>query len=90
MSNTLLEIKDLNISFNLNNKISKTVSNFNINLKKKKTIGIVGESGSGKTLSMLALTRLLPKQAFVEKGKITKTTSNDCYVINKRSRIAYC
>tara|TARA_S200000501_G_scaffold7558_1_gene6717 strand:+ start:3643 stop:5247 length:1605 start_codon:yes stop_codon:yes gene_type:complete len=70
MSNTLLEIKDLNISFNLNNKISKTVSNFNINLKKKKTIGIVGESGSGKTLSMLALTRLLPKQAFVEKGKI--------------------
>ena len=70
METTLLEIKNLNISFNISKNIVNTVDNFSLTLKEKETIGIVGESGSGKTISMLGLTRLLPKQAFVDKGSI--------------------
>ena len=70
METTLLEIKNLNISFNVGKNIVNTVDNFSLMLKEKETIGIVGESGSGKTISMLGLTRLLPKQAFVDKGSI--------------------
>ncbi len=70
METALLEIKNLNISFNISKNIVNTVDNFSLTLKEKETIGIVGESGSGKTISMLGLTRLLPKQAFVDKGSI--------------------
>ena len=66
----LLNIQNLEISFQSNNKNLKTVENFSINLNEKESLGIVGESGSGKTLSMLALTRLLPKQASVSSGSI--------------------
>ncbi len=66
----LLNIQNLEITFQSNNKNLKTVKNFSINLNEKESLGIVGESGSGKTLSMLALTRLLPKQASVSSGSI--------------------
>ena len=52
------------------NHLVNTLSNFNLKLDKNGSLGIVGESGSGKTLSMLALTRLLPKQAIVSSGSI--------------------
>ena len=66
METPLLEIKNLNISFNISKNIVNTVDNFSLTLKEKETIGIVGESGSGKTISMLGLTRLLPNHAFVD------------------------
>ena len=71
-----LTIQNLDISFQSSNKNLKTVKNFNLNLNEKESIGIVGESGSGKTLSMLALTRLLPKQAAVSAGSIIFQNKN--------------
>ena len=50
METPLLEIKNLNISFNISKNIVNTVDNFSLTLKEKETIGIVGESGSGKTI----------------------------------------
>ena len=67
--NNFLEIKNLSIAFPGNHLVN-TLSNFNLKLDKNGSLGIVGESGSGKTLSMLALTRLLPKQAIVSSGSI--------------------
>ena len=67
--NNFLEIKNLSISFPGNHLVN-TLSNCNLKLDKNGSLGIVGESGSGKTLSMLALTRLLPKQAIVSSGSI--------------------
>ena len=71
-----LTIQNLDISFQSSNKNLKTVKNFNLNLSEKESLGIVGESGSGKTLSMLALTRLLPKQAAVSAGSIIFQNKN--------------
>ena len=67
--NNFLEIKNLSIAFPGNHLVN-TLSDFNLKLDKNGSLGIVGESGSGKTLSMLALTRLLPKQAIVSSGSI--------------------
>ena len=68
--NELLKINNLNISFQSSGNDLKTLKDFSINLKERESLGIVGESGSGKTLSMLALTRLLPKQARITSGSI--------------------
>ena len=61
-----------NLEISVKNLIGykKIVSDFNLTLQPGRKLGIVGESGSGKTLSMLALTRLLPSQIEVTGGSI--------------------
>lgn len=70
MNKPLLEIRDLSVSFKSPSGQIDVTRGFNLSLEKGGTVGIVGESGSGKTLSMLAMTRLLPAQAFVSSGSI--------------------
>lgn len=70
MTNPLLEIRDLVVSFRNHGEKTDVVHGFNLTLEKGETVGIVGESGSGKTMSMLAMARLLPRQAFVTSGSI--------------------
>ena len=65
MSDTVLSVKNLSISFK-NNSDSKTVlinSNFKIN--RGTTLSLVGESGSGKSITSLALVSLLPLNASI-------------------------
>lgn len=66
----LLDIRGLNVAVKANGEEKIVSRDFNLTVQKGETIGIVGESGSGKTMSMLALTRLLPLQAFVKSGAI--------------------
>ena len=65
-----LSINNLEISVKNLIGYKKIVSDFNLTLHPGRKLGIVGESGSGKTLSMLALTRLLPSQIEVTGGSI--------------------
>lgn len=68
---TILNVKDLTISFQtLEGKVA-AVRGVTFDLKKGETLAIVGESGSGKSVSMKAINRLLPqKNTVFEKGKI--------------------
>ncbi len=68
---TILQVKDLTISFNtLEGKIA-AVQGVTFDLHRGETLAIVGESGSGKSVSMKAINRLLPKKNTVfEKGEI--------------------
>jgi len=68
---TILQVKDLTISFQtLEGKIS-AVRGVSFDLQKGETLAIVGESGSGKSVSMKAINRLLPlKNTLFEKGTI--------------------
>tara|TARA_B100000029_G_scaffold102532_1_gene92947 strand:- start:204 stop:1067 length:864 start_codon:yes stop_codon:yes gene_type:complete len=66
MSNSILEIKKLNVEFPLFGGILQreiasvhAVKNFSIDIKKGKTIGIVGESGSGKSTLGKAILNVL-------------------------------
>ena len=43
--NNLLEIKNLNLIYKINNKSLQILKNINLSLKQKESISIVGESG---------------------------------------------
>jgi peptide/nickel transport system ATP-binding protein len=66
MANTLLDVRDLTISF----ADSSPVRNLEFVVRQGETVAIVGESGSGKSLTALALMRLLPKPAVIGSGSI--------------------
>lgn len=62
---TLLEIKNLSVTFN---NTVKAVKNLSYSLKKGGALSIVGESGSGKTVSSLAIVNLLGPAAQIKGG----------------------
>jgi peptide/nickel transport system ATP-binding protein len=66
MKNTLLEVKNLSISFQTENSHVNAVNDISFSINKGETVGIVGESGSGKSVTALSIMRLLAPE-----GKIT-------------------
>lgn len=61
----LLEVKNLNIGFSVDDETLPVVRNVNFSLEKGKLLGIVGESGCGKSVTLMSVLRLLPKNAVV-------------------------
>ena len=59
MSEKLLEVKDLNVTFSTRRGLVKAVNHLSFSLGKGETLGIVGESGSGKSVSMNAVMGLV-------------------------------
>ena len=51
-SNTILDIRNLDISFTTNAGIVHAIRGVNIDLCKGETVAVVGESGSGKSVTM--------------------------------------
>ncbi|MEX2379868.1 MAG: ABC transporter ATP-binding protein, partial [Vicingaceae bacterium] len=69
-NNTLLEIKNLSISFDQNETAQKVVDDLSFSLESGKTLGIVGESGSGKSITSLCTMGLLHPSASILNGEI--------------------
>ena len=58
---TLLEVRNLRVSFRINKKESvETVKGISFSIPRNATVALVGESGSGKSVSSLAVMGLLP------------------------------
>ena len=57
---SLLEIKNLGVSFGHGSKEVKAVHEASFKLDKGETMALVGESGSGKSVTALSIMRLLP------------------------------
>ena len=66
----MLNVKNLNLSFNLENGCYPTLFDVSFSLEKGKMHAIVGESGCGKTMSAMSILRLLPKTAQITSGEI--------------------
>lgn len=69
MSN-VLEIKDLEITFDTYAGKVKAIRGVSFDLKKGETLAIVGESGSGKSVTTRSIMRLLSQNANIENGEI--------------------
>lgn len=70
MSEPILEVKNLKISFKTLEDPVHAIRDVSFTLNKGETLAIVGESGSGKSVSTKAITRLLPK-------KVTQITGGE-------------
>ena len=65
----MIEVKDLKVSFELENQRIKALKGASFSLNKGEIVAIVGESGSGKSVSCQAILDILPHYAKRE-GKI--------------------
>ncbi len=72
----ILEIKNLNISFKIEDELFRAVHNVNLSLEKGKVLGIVGESGCGKSVTAMSILRLLASNAVIESGEIIFNDKN--------------
>ncbi|WP_271395783.1 ABC transporter ATP-binding protein [Neomicrococcus lactis] len=68
---TLLEIRDLDVSFSTTYGEVKAVQGASLTVKKGQTVAIVGESGSGKSTTAMAAIGLLAGSGRITGGSIT-------------------
>ena len=67
MSDIVLDVRNLSVEFETDEKLVKAVDGVSFQLKRGQTLGIVGESGSGKSVTSLAVMGLIPSPP----GRIT-------------------
>ncbi|HKY94978.1 MAG TPA: ABC transporter ATP-binding protein [Kiloniellales bacterium] len=60
MSEALLEVKDLSVTFGSGPQAVRAVRGISFKLDKGETLALVGESGSGKSVTALSILQLLP------------------------------
>ncbi|HSM80449.1 MAG TPA: ABC transporter ATP-binding protein [Nodosilinea sp.] len=60
MSDTILDVKQLTVHFEVDNQLIQAVDNISFQVQRGQTLGIVGESGSGKSVTSLAVMGLVP------------------------------
>lgn len=70
MSETILKVEHLNVTFHTKYGEAKAVNDVNFTLKKGERLGLVGESGSGKSVTSKCIIRLLMSPPAEISGKI--------------------
>ena len=76
MSEKLLKIKDLELSFKMYEGISYVLKKINLELLKGEKVALVGESGSGKSVTTKLILGLLNQKNVSKKGEIIFNNRN--------------
>lgn len=66
----LLEIKDLFVTFPLDEGLVKAVDGVSFNIEKESVVGVVGESGCGKSVTAQSILRITPHPGRIDHGQI--------------------
>lgn len=67
----LLKVNNLEIEYKTLEGVVKAVNGLNIELNRKRTLGLVGETGAGKTTTALSIMRLIPDPpGIIKSGEI--------------------
>jgi peptide/nickel transport system ATP-binding protein len=69
-NDVLLEIKDLKISFPLDEGVVRAVEGVNLTVRRGEVLGVVGESGCGKTVTAQSILRIIPPPGRIDSGEI--------------------
>ncbi len=83
MEESLLEIKDLEVSFFNNSGETKAIRGVSFDVKQGEILGLVGESGSGKSVTSLSIMKLIKGTGRITKGKIIYRGEN---LLNKSEK----
>ncbi len=73
---SILEIKNLNLSFSSDDKEYQALHNVNLDLNESEILAVVGESGCGKTITAMSVLRLLAANAKITSGEILYKGTN--------------
>lgn len=71
----LLDVKNLQVVFSLDEGQVTAVEDVNFNLRRGEVLGVVGESGCGKSVTAQAIMRIIPTPGRIEQGEILLTRS---------------
>ncbi|MEM3448947.1 MAG: ABC transporter ATP-binding protein [Nitrososphaerota archaeon] len=70
MSFPLLEVNDISVEYEVDDRIIKAVNHVNLEIKRGDVVAIVGESGSGKSTLAMIFLNLIEKPGRIKSGKI--------------------
>src|SRR5882672_10438955 len=70
VSEPLLSVRDLRVSFTLDEGLVRAVDGMNFDVMPGQVLGIVGESGCGKSVTMKAVLQLVERPGRITSGKI--------------------
>lgn len=80
---SLLEVRDLSISFDSSSTPVNVVNKLNFFINEAEVFGLVGESGCGKSLTALAIMGLLPENAYT--GGVIHFKGRDLLTLDRES-----
>jgi peptide/nickel transport system ATP-binding protein len=69
-NNVLLEIKDLRVSFPLDEGTVRAVEGVDLIVRRGEVLGVVGESGCGKSITAHSILRIIPPPGRIDGGQI--------------------
>ena len=69
-NNILLEIKDLRVSFPLDEGTVRAVEGVDLTMRRGEVLGVVGESGCGKSITAHSVLRIIPHPGRIDSGQI--------------------
>jgi peptide/nickel transport system ATP-binding protein len=69
-NSVLLEIKDLRVSFPLDEGAVRAVEGVNLTIRRGEVLGIVGESGCGKSVTAYSILRIIQPPGRIDGGQI--------------------
>ena len=70
MSENLLEIKNIDVTFKTRHGILKAIDNLSLSVNKGEILGLVGESGAGKSMTGAAILGLIDPPGRLSSGQI--------------------